>query len=279
MTTSEEDFVEHLFVASSRDILLFFTNQGKVYPLKTYEVPLGSRTSKGRAIVNVLHLPNDEKITAILSVEDFGVDKFIFMATQQGMAKRSSLELFSNIRKSGICAITLEKGDNLVGAGVCEEQDEVILATKKGFSIRFNLKEIRPTGRQSRGVRGIRLSKGDITLGMSLLKGSIKKGDNYILTATENGFAKRTHVKEYRLQSRGGKGVINIKLSSKIGEVRALALVSLEDEIVCITQKGVLIRTKAGDIRVSGRSTQGVRVINLDKDDKLSTIARIIPEE
>ncbi|MBP7087663.1 MAG: DNA gyrase subunit A [Candidatus Omnitrophica bacterium] len=279
MTTSEEDFVEHLFVASSRDTLLFFTNQGKVYPLKTYEVPLGSRTSKGRAVVNILSLPNEEKITAILSIQDFESNKFIFMATQQGIVKRTALDLFSNIRKSGIFAITLEKGDNLVGAGVCEEKDEIILATIKGLSIRFNLKDVRPTGRQSQGVRGMRLSKGDYNLSMVLIKGSIKKEENYILTATENGFAKRTAVEEYRLQSRGGKGVINIKLSNKIGEVRALVLVSPQDEIVCITEKGVLIRTKVGDIRASGRSTQGVRIINLDKDDKLSTIARIIPED
>ncbi len=279
MATAEADFVEHLFVASSKETLLFFTNQGKIYPLKTYEVPTGSRTSKGRAMVNLLSLSGKEKITTVLSIQHFDPEKFIFMATQKGMVKRTSLGLFSNMRKSGIFAITLGKDDNLVGAGVCDKEEEVILATQEGLSIRFKSSQIRPTGRQSQGVRGVRLAKKDITLGMVLIKRSLKKENFYLLTATENGFAKRTPIQEYRLQSRGGKGVINIKLSSKIGKVRALVLVRPDDEVMCITQKGILIRTKVQDIRVSGRSTQGVKVINLEKTDKLSTIARIIPED
>jgi len=279
MATAEEDFVEHLFVASSKDTLVFFTNQGKAYPLKTYEVPQGTRTSKGRALVNVLRLPAQEKVTTVLSVTEFDPEKFIFMATQNGMVKRTSLGLFANMRKTGIVAITLEKGDSLIGAGICDTQEQVILATKRGLSIRFKLKDIRSTGRQSRGVRGIKLSKGDIVLGMAMVKRVLKKEEFCLLTATENGFAKRTSIQEYRLQSRGGKGVINIKLSPRIGEVKSLILVRPDDEVMCITQKGILIRTKVGGIRISGRSTQGVRIINLEKDDKLSTIARIIPEE
>ncbi|MCK4912291.1 MAG: DNA gyrase subunit A [Candidatus Omnitrophica bacterium] len=278
MSTSDADFVEQLFVASSKDILLFFTDQGKVYPLKTYEVPTGSRTSKGRAIVNVLSLSNKEKITTVLSVDKFDEEKFIFMATQQGMVKRTSLGLFSNLRKNGICAISLAKGDSLIGA-VISGTEEVILATQKGLSIRFKSEDIRPTGRQSQGVRGVRLGKSDVTLGMVLVKESLKKENAQLLTATENGFAKRTLIQEYRLQSRGGKGVINIKLSPKIGEVKALILVRPDDEVMCITQKGILIRAKVQGIRVSGRSTQGVKVINLEKGDKLSTIAHIAPEE
>ncbi|MFH1519857.1 MAG: DNA gyrase subunit A [Candidatus Omnitrophota bacterium] len=279
MATADADFVEHLFVASSKETLLFFTNQGKIYPLKTYEVPTGSRISKGRAMVNLLSLSGKEKITTVLAVQNFDSEKFIFMATQKGMVKRTSLGLFSNIRKSGIFAITLGKDDNLVGAGVCDGEEEVILATQEGLAIKFKSSDIRPTGRQSQGVRGVRLAKKDITLGMVLIKRSLKKEDFYLLTATENGFAKRTPIQEYRLQSRGGKGVINIKLSSKIGRVRALVLVRPDDEVICITQKGILIRTKVQDIRVSGRSTQGVKVINLEKADKLSTIARSIPED
>lgn len=278
MSTSEEDFVEHLFVASSKDTLLFFTNQGKIYPLKTYEVPTGSRTSKGRAIVNLLNLSGKERITTVLSISEFDPEKFIFMATQKGMVKRTSLGLFSNLRKSGIFAITLGKEDNLVGAGICGRDEEAVLATQEGLSIRFKVSEIRPTGRQSQGVKGIKLSKKDIALEMVLIKEAFKKDDFYLLTATDNGFAKRTPVGEYRLQSRGGKGIINIKLSSRIGEVRALVLVRSDDEVMCITEKGILIRTKVQDIRVSGRSTQGVRIINLEKPDKLSTIARIVPE-
>lgn len=279
MATAETDFVEHLFVASSKDTLLFFTDQGKICPLKTYEVPTGSRTSKGRSMVNVLHLSGNEKITAILSIEEFDPNKFIFMATQKGMVKRCSLGLFSNMRKSGICAISLTKGDKLVGAGVCTQEAEVILATQRGLSIRFKVKDIRPTGRQSQGVRGIKLAKTDIALAMVLVRASINRADFCLLTATARGYAKRTLIKEYRLQSRGGKGVINIKLSAKIGEVKGLALVRPGDEMMCITQKGILIRTRVKGVRISGRSTQGVRIINLEKTDTLSTIARIVPEE
>ncbi|MDD5194584.1 MAG: DNA gyrase subunit A [Candidatus Omnitrophica bacterium] len=279
MTTSEEDFVEQLFVASSKDTLLIFTDEGKVYPLKTYEVPLGTRVSKGRAVINVLNLNTKETLATVLSISDFNPNQFIFMATQKGVVKRTSLELFSNMRKSGICAITLDKGDSLIGAGMCEEKDEAMLATKKGLSIRFAIGDVRPTGRQSQGVRGMRLSKDDAVLGMVLIQGQLKKEGFYLLTSTDKGFGKRTTIDEYRLQSRGGKGIINIKLSSKIGEVKKLILVKEEDELMCITQKGVLIRSKVKDIRVSGRSTQGVRLINLDDNDKLSSIARIIPEE
>ncbi len=278
MAISEEDFVEHLFVASSKDTLLIFTDEGKAYPLKTYEVPQGSRTSKGRAIVNVLNLNSKEKTTTVLAIKDFDPKSFIFMATQKGMVKRSCLELFANARRSGIIAISIEKGDRLIGASLCEEKDEAVLATKGGLSIRFGVKQVRPTGRQSQGVRGIKLSKNDIVLGMVLLQTSLKKEDYYLLTATENGFAKRTDIGEYRVQSRGGKGVTNIKLSAKIGQVEGLLLVKTDDEVMCITQKGILIRTKVGDVRASGRSTQGVRIINLEKGDKLATTARIIPE-
>ncbi|MFQ5561309.1 MAG: DNA gyrase subunit A, partial [Nitrospinota bacterium] len=278
MGTAQEDFVEHLFVSSSKDTLLFFTSEGKVYPLKTYEVPIGSRTAKGRAIINLLKLNSKEKVTTVLTTKEFLSQQFIFMATQKGMVKKTSLERFSNIRKNGICAISLEKGDQLIGAAICEERGETILGTKKGISIRFKVSQIRATGRQSQGVRGIRLGKGDVVLGMVLVPTSFQTGNFTLLTATEKGFAKRTAIKNYRLQSRGGKGIINIKLSSKIGEVKKLILLQEEDEIMCITQKGILIRTKVKSIRISGRSTQGVRIINLEKEDALSSLARIIPE-
>ncbi|UCD15087.1 MAG: DNA gyrase subunit A [Candidatus Omnitrophota bacterium] len=276
--TGEQDFIRHLFIASSKDTLLIFTDSGKVYPLKTYEIPPGSRTSKGRAIVNLLNLSGKEDITTVLSIKEFAPDEFIFMATQKGMVKRTSLDLFSNMRRSGIAAISLMKDDQLMGAAVCKEDNAAILATQKGFSIRFKIKTIRPTGRTSQGVRGIKLTKADSVLGMALIRDAIKIDDLCLLTATEKGFAKRTKVGEYRTQSRGGKGVINVKLSPKIGEVRGISLVRGGDEIMCITQKGVLIRTKVKDIRTSGRSTQGVKIINLDKGDKLATIARIVPE-
>ncbi|MFH1504583.1 MAG: DNA gyrase subunit A [Candidatus Omnitrophota bacterium] len=279
MSTSEEDIIKHLFVASSKDTLLFFTDEGRIYPLKTYGVPQGSRISKGRAIVNLLQLGAQANITAVLSIKEFGPEQSIFMATQKGMVKRSSLDLFDNIRKSGIAAIGLSKGDSLVGVHLARENDMAILATKKGLSIKFKIQDVRLTGRQSQGVRGIKLSPNDIVLGAALVQEGIKKEGMYLLTATENGFAKRTDVEEYRTQSRSGKGVINMKLSPKIGDVQGVVLAKAEDEVICITQQGVLIRSKIKDIRASGRSTQGVRVINLDKGDKLSSIARIIPED
>ncbi len=276
MATGESDFVEHLFVASSKDTLLIFTDEGKAYPLKTYEVPQGSRTSRGRAIVNVLNLQNSVQIAAVLSVKEFKPDLFILMATQEGMVKRCSLDLFGNARKSGIIAISLKKEDKLIEAQLSSEKDDLVLATKKGFSIRFQAQQARATGRQSQGVRGIKLKKGDIVLGMGVIKPSLKKEDLSLLTATSKGVAKRTAIQEYRRQSRGGKGIINIKLSAKLGEVTGILLVKAEDEVMYITQKGVLIRTKVKDVRSSGRSTQGVKVINLSKEDKLAAIAHVV---
>jgi len=279
MGTAEEDFVEHLFVASSKDTLLIFTDEGKAYSIKTYEIPAGTRVSKGRAIINLLSLAAQEKVTAVLSVKEFDPKQSIFMATKQGTVKRTSLELFANMRRSGINAITLDKDDRLIGAGLCCEKDEAVLATREGQAIRFEASDVREMGRQAAGVRGIRLDKKDFVLGMVLIPANMKKEEFCLLTATENGFAKRTDIDEYRITSRGGKGVTNIKLTDKIGDVKALVLVRGDDEVMCITHKGILIRSKVADIRSSGRSTQGVRVINLDESDKLSTVARIIPEE
>jgi DNA gyrase subunit A len=279
ITTREEDLVDHLFVASSKDILLIFTNEGKVYPLKVYEVPIGSRTSRGRAIINLLNLTSRERVTAIWAIKEFQEDTYIFMATEQGLVKRTQLALFSHMRKSGIYAINLTGDDRLIGVAICDNEAESVLITKRGFSIRFKVRDVRPTGRKSAGVRGINLAKADSVVGMVLFSTTLKKKDSYILTATENGFAKRTHIDAYRLQSRAGKGVINIKLSKRIGEVVGATLVCSGDEIMCITQKGVLIRVKIKDIRETGRATQGVKIINLDKQDKLASITRIVPED
>jgi len=227
----------------------------------------------------VLQLNSTVEIKTVLSIKEFDPKMFIFMATQLGIVKRVSLELFANVRKTGIAAINLSDEDQLIGAHLCEEKDEAVLATKKGLSIKFKIKEVRPTGRQSQGVKGIKLGKGDIVLGAVLVSTTLKKENFYLLTVTKNGFAKRTHIDGYRSQSRSGKGVTNIKLSSKIGEVQGLALVKNNDGVMGITQKGILIRINIKDVRVSGRATQGVKIINLDKGDNLSTIARIIPEE
>ena len=187
MSTSEEDFVEQMFVSSSKDTLLIFTNEGKVFPMRTYEIPVGTRTSKGRAIVNLLNLTGKEKAAATLSIKEFDSKQYIFLATESGIIKRSSLELFANMRKNGICAITLDKDDALIGVGICEDSDEAVLATQHGLSIRFPMEDVRPTGRQSQGVRGINLSKGDKALGMVLIKKALKKEEFCLLTATANG--------------------------------------------------------------------------------------------
>ncbi len=279
ITPREEDFVEHLFVSSSKDTLLIFTTQGKVYSLKTYQLPLGSRTSRGRAIVNLLSLSSQEKITTILAIKEFGEKEYIFMATQKGLIKRTQLSLFSNLRRSGIFAINLTGEDKLIGAAVATSGSEAVLITRKGFAIRFKVREIRPTGRKSAGVRGVKLIKGDGVVGMVVLNGGIKKKNFYILTATERGYAKRTHIDAYRTQSRAGKGIVNIKLTPKIGEVIAGTLVGQNDEVMCITQKGVLIRVKVESIRETGRITQGVKIINLGEDDRLASIVRIVPQE
>ncbi|HDN86656.1 MAG TPA: DNA gyrase subunit A [Candidatus Omnitrophica bacterium] len=279
ITPREEDFVEHLFVSSSKDTLLIFTTQGKVYSLKTYQLPLGSRTSRGRAIVNLLSLSSQEKITTILAIKEFGEKEYIFMATQKGLVKRTQLSLFSNLRKSGIFAINLTEGDRLIGAAVTTGDSEAVLITREGFAIRFKVREIRPTGRKSAGVKGIKLTKGDDVVGMVVLNGGLKKKNFYILTATEKGYAKRTHIDAYRTQSRAGKGIVNIKLTPKIGEVVTGTLVGQNDEVMCITQKGVLIRMKVEGIRETGRITQGVKIINLGEDDCLVSIVRVIPQE
>jgi len=278
ITTKEEDFVEHLFVASSKDTLLIFTNLGKAYSLKTYKIPTGTRLSRGRAIVNLLHLSSKEKINAILAVKEFRKDTSIFMATRQGLVKRVALELFSNVRKNGISAINLNKNDFLVGAGLCQEDAEVILITKRGLSIRFPVKDARMMYRQACGVRGIKLLDDDCVVGMVVLARDIIDKNFYLLTATKKGFAKRTHIKEYRSQSRAGKGIVNIKVNERIGEVVGVVLVAEDDEVMCITEKGVLIRVRVKGIRGTKRGTQGVRVINLKEEDSLSSITRIVSQ-
>lgn len=271
----DTDFIQHIFISSSKDILLIFTNSGKVYSLKTYEIPAGSRVSRGRALVNLLKLGKNEFVTGILSIKDFSADQYIFMVTNKGLVKRTASDLFANIRKSGIIAIGLDKNNWLVSAGVCSPEDEAVLITKKGMVIRFKVNDIRPTGRLSQGVRGIKLSSNDEVVSMILIHKNLLKRDLHILTATEKGFGKRTHIKDYKRQTRGGKGILNIKHSSKIGNIIGAILVQEEDGVVCITQKGILIRLQVKDIRLSGRVTQGVRIINLGRDDALASIARI----
>ncbi len=279
MTTKEEDFVEHLFVASSKDYLLIFSDKGVVRWLKVYEIPIASRSAKGKAIVNLLSINNDERISSIVAVKEFSEEKFVIAATAQGNIKKTKLSAFSNPRKGGIIGISLEKGDVLIGTAVSDGSCEILLATKEGKAVRFHEKQIRDMGRGAKGVRGIRLGKKDEVVSMSVLPLGIEKTGSAFLSVTSCGFAKRTNFNDYRLQSRGGKGIINLNVTSKNGHVVRSLAATLEDEIMAITKKGMVVRCSVKDIRQTGRNTQGVRLISLDKTDCVSSVASVVSKE
>ncbi|MBP7791598.1 MAG: DNA gyrase subunit A [Candidatus Goldbacteria bacterium] len=277
VTTNEEDFVQDLFVSNTHDYLMFFTNKGRCYWLKVYEIPEAGRQNRGKAIVNLIKLEEGESISSYVSVKDFVEDKFIIMVTENGTVKRSNLSLFSKPRAGGIIAINLSKGDNLIETKIAEEKAEIFIATSEGMAIRSMVKNFREIGRTGMGVRGIKLGKNDKVVSMTILHSGDK--DKTLLSVTEKGFGKRTKVSEYRLQARGGKGIINIKVTEKTGNVVAIKLVSDEDELMIITTKGTLIRTKIKDIKTTGRNTQGVRLIKLKEGEKVSAVARIAEED
>ncbi|MDD5439035.1 MAG: DNA gyrase C-terminal beta-propeller domain-containing protein, partial [Candidatus Omnitrophica bacterium] len=272
--TRDEDFVEHLFIASTHEFILFFTDSGKVYCLKVYEIPQVGRLAKGSAIINILSLGGGEKITSFVPVKEFVADRFLVMATRKGSIKKVELEAFKNTRKGGIIAITLEEGDKLIGTALTDGNREILIATRQGIAIRFNEKDIRDMGRGAKGVIGIRLDKKDEVIAMEVVA-----KDGTLLTVTEKGFGKRTSFEEYRLQSRGGKGIINIKITDKNGTVVGLKSIKESDDIMIITQQGMVVRSAVKEIRVIGRSTQGVRVIKLNDKDRVASVASIITEE
>ena len=272
MTTKDDDFIEQMFVANSHDNILCFSSRGQVYWLKVYEVPQGTRISKGKPIVNLFPLMPGEKINAILAVKDFVDDEFIFMATAKGTVKKTPLSDFSNPRKSGIIAIKLDNGDFLVGAGVTDGSNDIVLVSNAGKAVWFDENDVRSMGRNARGVRGMKLSENHQVL--SLLIASSE--EQSVLVATENGFGKRTVLSEFRKSGRGTQGVKAIQVSDRNGIVIAAKLVGDHDEIMLITTGGVLIRTRVNEIRELGRATQGVTLINLSKDEKLSGIEKIV---
>ena len=269
----EEDFIKHLFVASTKDYLLVFTDKGRVYWLKVYEIPQAGRAAKGKAIINLLQLGAQENVSATIPVKEFSEDKFLVMCTRQGLIKKTQLSLYANPRKGGIIGISLEKDDELISVKLSDGKQELLIATREGKIIRFPEKQVRDMGRQAKGVRGMRLAKKDVVIGME-----IAKKDTTVLTVTELGFAKRTLISEYRIQSRGGKGVINVKVSKKNGQAVGLNAVSDKDELMVITQSGMFLRCAIKDIRASGRSTQGVRLIKLDSKDRVSSVALVVAE-
>lgn len=271
MTTREEDFIENLFVTSTHSYMLLFTNRGRVYWLRVYEIPEATRTSKGKAIINLVQLSStEEKITAAIPIRSFEEKKasYLLMATRNGTIKKTELAEYSNIRKSGIIAINLEDGDSLIDVKHTDGKQEVILATKNGLAIRFNEEQIRVIGRSGKGVRGIRLNKEDEVIGMETVSAK-----DTVLIAAVNGYGKRTHIDDYRLQSRGGKGVINIKTTDRNGCVIGIKNVKDDSDIMLMTEKGIMIRMAAKGISVIGRNTQGVRLIRLEEGDKLASIA------
>jgi len=271
----DEDFIEDLFIASTHDNLLFFTDKGKAFVVKVYDIPQASRTAKGKAIINMLSLSSGEKITSSIPVKKFAEGEFLMMATEKGRVKKTKLSAFANIRKSGIISISLAGDDHLISAKLTSGANEVFIATREGKAIRFSENAIRDMGRSAAGVRGMNLGKKDVVIGMEV----IKEKASTLLSVTANGFSKRTGAQEYRVQSRGGKGIINLKVTSKNGPVVGLKLVSDKDDIIIITSKGMVVRCAVKDIRATGRAAQGVHIIKLDKVDKVVSVTTIVKEE
>jgi len=274
METKEEDFVERLFTATAHSSLLFFTNKGRVYWLKVHQIPEASRQAKGKAIVNLIQIGRDERVTAALPVREFTPGHFILMATKKGIIKKTELESYSHPRPSGIIAITLEEGDELIAAEVTDGKCDVFLGTRDGLSIRFSEIDVREIGRTGKGVIGIRLDKGNEVVGMEIVR-----DDSTILTATEYGYGKRSTLEDYRSQGRGGKGIITIKITEKNGRVIGMAQVSAEDEIILITSNGKVLRIRANDISVQGRNTQGVRLFDIEEGDHVVSFAKLMERE
>ena len=275
MTTKEDDFVKQIFTASTHDTILFFSNKGKLYRLRGYEIPESGRTAKGTAIVNLLSLDAGEKISTIIPIQNFAEGKYLFFATRNGLIKKTALTEYNSARKTGLLAITLKDEDELIDVRLTDGEDNVVLVTKQGMCITFSERDVRPIGRVSQGVIGIRLDEDDSVIGME----SIIQGSNATLLAiTENGFGKRTELDEYRVQTRGGKGVITYKITPKTGVIVGIKIVNEEDDVMLITDTGTIIRINVKDISVLGRSTQGVTLMRTN-EGKVVSIEKIVPEK
>jgi DNA gyrase subunit A len=273
METKEEDFVEELFIGATHDYMLFFSNLGRLYWLKAYQVPEAGRAAKGKALVNLLALSEGERITTALPVRDFK-ESFLVMFTKKGIVKKTALEKYSNPRGKGIIAITLDEGDELIAVRKTDGKNDLIIGTKNGLSIRFNEENVRNTGRIAMGVKGIRLMKGD-----EVVSAEVAEERTALLTVTEKGLGKRSKIEDYPVQNRGGKGVISIKVMEKGGKAVALMQVRDEDEVVMITSSGKLIRTLAGNISLHGRNTQGVRLMDVEGEDKIVSIGKVVEKD
>lgn len=270
----EEDFVEDLFIASTHDYLLFFTDQGRIHWKKVHEIPQAGRMSRGKAIVNLLNLGPEEKITTILALKEFTPGKYITFVTKRGIIKKTALEAYSNPRSGGIIALTLEEGDELISTKLTDGQRHLFVATKLGKAIHFPENQIREMGRTARGIRAIRLNKDDEVVGMEVVIPHTS-----ILTVTENGYGKRSLASEYRVQNRGGSGIFTIKRTKKTGEVIGIKTITEEDDVMLVSNKGKIIRLRAADIPIQGRATQGVRLISLEEGEKVVSVAKLAEKD
>ena len=276
MTTREEDFVKEIFTASTHDTILFFTNKGKMYRLRGFEIPEAGRTARGTAIVNLLNLDAGEKVSAVIPLQNFAEGKYILMATRNGIIKKTSLKEYDSARKTGLLGITLKDDDELIDVRLTDGEDNVVLVTRRGMSITFDEKDVRPVGRVTQGVIGIKLSDGDYVIGMESI---VVGGKATLLAITENGFGKRTELDEYRVQNRGGHGVITYKITPKTGEIVGIRIVNGDEDILLITDTGTIIRIKVNEVSVLGRATQGVTLMRTSDGGKIVSIETVIPED
>ena len=279
--TKEEDFIEHLFVTSSHSTILMFTTRGRVFALKAFEIPEGNRQSKGKAIVNLLQISGEEKVTSAVAFRNFDPqnsgETYLTMCTRMGTIKRVELSEFAHIRRTGIIAIGLEEGDILISVQETHGNSDILIATKQGKSIRFDETQVRAMGRTAKGVRGIRLASGDSVVGMEQAPREGAQPD--VLSVCENGYGKRTEFSEYRTQNRGGSGVITIKTTERNGQVVGIKLVDESKDLMVITEKGMAIRIRCEEIRSVGRNAQGVRLVKLEEKDKIARVAPVVKEE
>ncbi|HEX7463785.1 MAG TPA: DNA gyrase subunit A, partial [Actinomycetota bacterium] len=274
MHTKEEDWVEHLFIASTHDYVMFFTQNGQVYWLKVYDIPQMGRAAKGKPIVNCIAIKPEERIAALVNVREFGDDKYLMFATRNGTVKKTVLSAYGNVRATGLNAINIEDGDELIDVQITDGTNDVVLATRHGMSIRFHEKDARDMGRATTGVKGIELEPGDAVIGMVVVR-----REATLLAVAEHGLGKRSELADYRVQYRGGKGIITLRCTDKTGDVVALKEVIPGDELMVISRHGVIIRLPVDDIRVIGRNTQGVKIINLDEGDAVQDVARVVRED
>ncbi len=274
MGTKQEDWVEHLFVASTHDYLMIFTRRGQCYWLKVWEIPEGGRHSRGKPIVNLLNLSTDEAIAAVVPVREFADDKYLMFCTRKGVVKKTALSAYGNVRAVGLNAVNVREGDELIEVQITSGEDEIVLATHKGMAIRFAEADARPMGRATEGVRGVEVSDDDYVVGMVVVR-----PDSTLLVVSERGMGKRTDPNAYRLQKRGGKGVINLRVSERTGRVVAIRSVTDDEQLMLITRQGVVNRQRVDEISLIGRATQGVKLVNLDDGDVLVDVARVIVDD